>query len=1087
MTFRPKSLFLSLALAVGLGTAPDPSTAQSTRMLADPAMSADHLAFVYDGDLWLADRSGANPRRLTTHPGNEANPRFSPNGDWLAFSAEYDGNTDVFTVPVAGGAPTRLTWHPAGDVVQGWTEDGSAVAFASLRTGLVSGGGASPMTVRVADGMISELEVPSGFDFALSDDRLAYNPSLPAMQQWKNYRGGRVARIWIADRSDLSVEPVPQPAGRSNDLEPMWVGDDLYFLSDRNGEFNLFRHTAGGPVQLTTYDDFPILAASAGPDGTIVYEQAGWLHTFDTGSGQSTRLDVRVTTDLIETRARWVDGSDFIQTAGISPTGARAVVEARGEIVTVPAKDGDVRVLSHTSSVHERSPAWSPDGSRIAFFSDATGEYTLHIAPADDLEAARSYPIDGAGFYDDPRWSPDGSYISFTDNSLTVYVLTVESGRVQRVASQAIFGPVDNIDHTWSPDSRWLAYSMPDANGIGGIHLFSVESGESREMDTGLGHLTSPAFDRSGKYLYFFASTDAGPVQSWFDMSNNDMEAQGTLYMAILDPELESPLAPESDEEPSGDEADSGEDEQDEGEDQGGDEGPTVILDGIAQRIVPLGVGSGFFTGLQTGAEGQLFYLRSERLGSGGGPPSLRRWDLASKEETTLLPGARGFVVSADGKKLLVFAGPNLHIAPAGPPVDAGETRIATSDIRIHVEPREEWGQMLREIWRQQRDIFYDPDMHGADWDAMWDKYAQFLPDLATRADLNRVTQWMLSELAVGHSRGGGGDFIRDSESIPSGLLGADFEVANGRWRFARVYRGENWNPSIRAPLGEPGMNVQDGEYLLAVNGEDLVAPSNPYAPFEGTAGRQVSITVGPNPDGTGSRTLTVVPIRDENNLRLRSWLEDNAARVREATDGRVAYVWVPNTTTQGWEAFKRYFFPQADAEAIIVDERFNGGGQLADYVVDLLDREYASSWALRYGADLHVPQAGIFGPKVMLINEWAGSGGDYLPWLFRQRELGTLIGTRTWGGLVGILGTPPTLDGASWTAPNLGFWTEEEGFGIENVGVPPDMVVEQWPAEVARGGDPQLEAAIAEIMRQLEANPVETPQRPDFPVRVRR
>jgi tricorn protease len=394
---------------------------------------------------------------------------------------------------------------------------------------------------------------------------------------------------------------------------------------------------------------------------------------------------------------------------------------------------------------------------------------------------------------------------------------------------------------------------------------------------------------------------------------------------------------------------------------------------------------------------------------------------------------------------------------------------------------------MLREIWRQQRDWFYDPGMHGADWDAMWDKYAAFLPDLATRADLNRVTQWMLSELAVGHSRGGGGDFIRDAESVPSGLMGADYERADGRWRFARVYRGENWNPDLRAPLAEPGMNVQDGEYLLEVAGTPLTAADNPFQPFEGTAGRQVSITVGPNADGSGARTLTVVPIANEGDLRLRSWLEDNARMVREATDGRVAYVWVPNTTFQGWEAFKRYFFPQSDAEGIIVDERFNGGGQLADYVVDLLDRKYASSWALRYGDDLHVPQASIPGPKVMLVNEYAGSGGDYMPWLFREREVGTLIGKRTWGGLVGILGTPATIDGASWTAPNLGFWTEAEGFGIENVGVPPDIDVEQWPLAVASGGDPQLERGIEEVLRQLTADPVVSPVRPSFPIRVRR
>jgi len=1089
---RPRSV-LSLSLAVALFTLARPGTAQTpTRLVADPAVSADHIAFVYDGDLWIAERSGSNPRRLTTHPGTEQNPRFSPDGTRIAFSGEYDGNIDAFVVPVAGGAPRRLTWHPAADVVQDWTPDGGSVAFFSTRQSIQADGGAALLTVSVDDGQIEELEVPYGFAFAMSaDGRIAYSPAAPAMQQWKHYRGGRASRIWVADRDDLSVEEVPQPEGRSNDLGPMWIGEDLYFLSDRNGEFNVFRHATGGPQQLTDHDDFPILSASAGSDGTIIYEQAGYLHTFDPNAGQSDRVDVRVTTDLVETRTRWVEGGDFIQTAGISPSGARAVFEARGDIVTVPAEKGSVRVLTETSGVHERSPAWSPDGAHIAFFSDASGEYRLHVAPADDLSAARDYEIPGAGFYDDPKWSPDGEWISFTDNSRSVWVAEVGSGDVQLVGSQPIYNPQDNVNHTWSPDSRWLAYTLDDQNSIGKLYVFDTDSEESRQIETSLGHLTSPAFDRSGKYLYLYASTDAGPVQSWFDMSNQDTESRGTLYMAILDPSLPSPLAPESDEVAmaEGDEGGDSDDSDSEGDHGDGDSDEVAVEWGdLAQRIVPLGVGTGWFTGLATGAEGQLFYVRRESSGPAGGPPSLRRFDLSEEEETMLLTPVGGFVVSADGTKLLVNAGGNAHIAPAGPPVDAGETRIATDDIRIQVEPREEWAQMLREIWRQQRDWFYDPDMHGADWDAMWDKYSAFLPDLATRADLNRVTQWLLSELAVGHSRGGGGDFIRDAESVPSGLLGADFEVANGRWRIERIYRGENWNPDLRSPLAEPGLNVEEGEYLLAVNGEPLNAPENPYAPFEQRANQQVSITVGPNADGSDSRTLTVVPTTQggENNLRLRSWLEDNARRVREATDGRVAYVWVPNTTTAGWQSFKRYFFPQAGAEGIIVDERFNGGGQLADYVIDLLDRDYASSWAMRYGEDLHVPQAAVFGPKVMLINEWAGSGGDYMPWLFRQRELGLLIGKRTWGGLVGILGTPGTIDGAFWTAPNLGFWTEEEGFGIENVGVPPDIEVEQWPAEVAEGGDPQLERAIEVILEELRTNPPSEPTRPPFPNRVR-
>lgn len=1081
------ALVLPAILAVP-GTSSAAQDPANTRMLEDPALSRSHVAFAYDGDLWIAERDGSSPRRLTTHPGNEGAPRFSPDGRWLAFSGEYDGNTDVFVVPVTGGAPRRLTWHPSADIVRGWTPDGSAVLFVSPRD-THFGGFLKPMTVSVETGALSRLEAPNAFHASLSPsgDRLAYTPLPPAMAQWKHYRGGRASRIWLLDRSDGSVVEVPQPEGRSNDLAPVWVGERVYFLSDRNGEFNLFAYDEGtGAVeQLTRHEDFPILSASASPDGTIVYEQAGYLHTLDTGTGEAEQLRLGVTTDLVETRGRWASGARFLRDFDLSPSGARAAFEFRGDIVTVPAEKGDIRAVTATTGVHERSPAWSPDGTRLAYFSDASGEYQLHIGSQDGRGDVRSYALGGAGFYEDPRWSPDGTMISFTDNSWTLYVLDVESGDVRTVAAEARYGPFKTLSHAWSPDSRWIAHTLMGPTYFTRVHLYSVDSGVSQEVRMGLGHVTEPVFDASGKYLYFYASTNAGPVQQWFAMSNADMEASGTLYLAVLAEGEESPLKPESDEEAGTSEGEGGASGESAAQ---GEETTTVDLEGLDQRIVALGVGDGWFGGLRAGANGELYYLRGEsfRGFSGPGATSLRRFSLSSREEETLLERADAFALSHDHTKLLVRSGQTWHIAPAGK-VDPSSTRIATADIRVRVEPREEWAQMLRETWRMQRDWFYDPGMHGADWDAMWGKYAAFLPDLATRADLNRVTQWMLSELAVGHSGGGGGDFLRDAESVPSGLLGADLEVAEGRYRFSRVYGGLNWNPDLRAPLTEPGVDVRAGEYLLAVNGADLRPPANPYAPFEHTAGRQVDITVGPNADGSGSRTVTVVPIGSENGLRNRAWVEDNIRKVHDATDGRVAYVWVPNTTVNGWEYFKRYFYPQAHLDAIIVDERHNGGGQLADYVIDILRRRYVASWAMRYGEDISTPIAAIPGPKVMLIDEFAGSGGDFMPWMFRQFELGTLIGRPTWGGLVGTLSTPVLMDGATWTAPNIGFWTEEEGFGIENVGIPPDIEVEQDPASVAAGEDPQLERAIEEILRQLEASPPTTPRRPPFPIRVRR
>lgn len=1048
------------------------------RLLAEPGVSATHIAFQYDGDLWVALRNGAEARRVTTHDGTEGAPRFSPDGRWLAFTGEYDGNADVYVVPVEGGVPTRLTWHPGADLVRDWTPDGSGVLFLSQRS-VHTNRHAELFIAPVDGGMPRELPIPSAYTATFSPDggRIAYTPLAEAMAQWKHYRGGRTSRIWLYDRDDHEVLEIPQPQGRSNDTDPIWIGDTVYFRSDRNGEFNLFAYdvAAGTVRQLTEHSDYPILAMD-GDDTGIVYEQAGYLHSYDLANGRTTRLHVALTSDFNETRPRYVSGDNYIRNYHISPSGARAVFEFRGDIVTVPAEKGDVRPLTRSSDSNERSPAWSPDGAHVAYFSDASGEYELVVAPQDGHGEVRLYAIDGAGFYEDPRWSPDGSKISFTDNSWTVYILDLDSGELTEVASEAFYGPVKTLHHAWSPDSRWLAYTLNTPTYFEQVRLYSLDTGESTAITDGLADVGEPVFDAGGQYLYFYASTDAGPVRQWFAQSNADMELSQALYLAVLPAGVESPLKPESDEETTAPSSDEGEDE--------GEDGPTVEIsfDGLAERIVTVPVGEGVFRDLEPGAAGQLYYLRAEDAGGW----SLRRFDLSDREEKTLLGGVNAYALSGDHQKVLARMGQTWIIGSAtGPSVDPSEGHLATGDIEVRIDPRAEWAQMLRETWRINRDYFYDPGMHGADWPAIWEKYAIFIPHMVTRSDLNRVIQWMLSELGVGHSYSGGGDFPEEAENVPGGLLGADFEAVDGRYRFAKVYGGLNWNPELRSPLTEPGVDVAAGEYLLAVDGQDLRPPENLYRRFENTAGKQVELTVGPQPDGTGSRTVTVIPVPSETALRNRDWVEGNIDKVHEATDGRVAYVYVPNTAGLGHEYFKRYFFPQAHLDAIIVDERYNGGGSLADYYIDLLRRPYVAHWNTRYGADIKTPIASIQGPKVMIIDETAGSGGDLLPWMFRKFGLGPLVGRRTWGGLVGILGFPTLMDGGFITAPNLAIWTED-GFIVENQGVPPDIEVEQLPQLVIEGHDPQLERAIEEVLRLLEENPPPVYQRPDYPVRVR-
>jgi tricorn protease len=1085
-------LVLLPALAVAQASGP-------TRLLRQPTISASHIAFAYANNIWVAPRDGGDARRLTVFQGQETNPHFSPDGRWIAFSAQYGGNTDVWVVPAEGGEPRRLTWHPGADVVQGWTPDGRRVVFSSGRTNAPTG--QKFWTVGMDADLPQPLPMPRAHQGEFSPDgsRFAYRMVSPWEDEWRNYRGGQNRPIWILDMNTHDVVEV-SPWDGSNDGDPVWIGETVYFLSDRDWANNIWAYDTGTRQvrQVTRFTDFDVKTLNS--DGrTLVFEQAGYIHTLDPASGQSRRVDINVRGDFPWLMPQWRDVASAVRVPALSPTGKRAVFEARGEIFTVPAEKGDARNLTNTTGTAERTPAWSPDGQHISYFSDESGEYRLVIAQQDGLGRPRVITLPSPSFYYTPEWSPDSKKILFTDTHLRLWVVDVASGRVSHADTDTYMVPERSMNPVWSPDSRWIAYAKRMPSQLHAIYVYDTQNGRVHQLTDGLSSATWPAWDASGKYLYFLGSTNFALNTGWLDMSSYERPVTRAIYLAVLNRSEPSPLLPQSDEEPvRGDTARApGERPAGDSARAGGAGGQraapaqprpvSIDFDGILNRIVSLNVPARDYSQLRAGPAGTVFYLESPP--GPGGQGTLHRYVMSEREGKTFMANVAGYVVSADRKKMLYRSGQNWAIVDTerGPPA-ATAGRIALSGLRARVDPRTEFRQMFDEGWRFQRDFLYVPNLHGADYQRTKAMYEPLVAHVAHRADLTYLLDWMGGEVAIGHSFVRGGD-MPGVPSVNVGLLGADLEVADGRYRIAKIYTGENWNPELRAPLSAPGINVREGEYILEVDGVPLTAPGNPYRLFEGTANRQTALRVGPNADGSGSRVITVVPVPNEGGLRQREWLESNRRKVDELSGGRLAYVWVPNTGQGGYTYFNRYFFAQQDRQGAIIDERFNSGGSAADYMVDILSRRLHGYFnnPVNERVPFTSPGAGIWGPKVMIINEMAGSGGDLLPYMFRFLEIGPIVGTTTWGGLVGTWDTPPLIDGGVMIAPRGGFFDINGEWAVENEGVPPDIHIEMSPKDVIAGRDPQLERAVQEALRLLSENPVELKREPAPPIRARR
>jgi tricorn protease len=1132
---RLQHLRLSLLLlpAAILATAFSVAHAEAKpHLFQSPALKGDLIAFGYAGDLWTVPRNGGRAVRLTNGVGLESMPIFSPDGATIAFTGEYDGNTDVFTIPAAGGIPHRVTYHPAPDAAVAWTPDGKRILFRSTRA--AANRYTQIFSVAAEGGEAVKLPLPMAYQGQMSPDgsRIAYSPLPPAFGfefttfvSWGNYRGGRASTIRLTTLPGLDSVEIPHD--QASDFFPVWSGQRIYFLSGRAGPIGIFSYDpATKRVAEALHNDGADIRSLGGDGATLVYDQLGEIHLYDTAAGQAHQVPIQIDADLPEVRRHLRNVAGEIDHAAISPTGIRAALEAHGEILTVPVKNGPIRNITNTPGVMERSPAWSPDGQFIAYFSDESGLYRLHVASQlgalqPGAAEVRKFPLAAEpAYYFAPKWSPDSKRIAFHDNRLNIYLLDTVSGKLSIINGKDVYGGFSeaSYDLAWSPDSKWVAYPRSLANHLHALFLYSVESGKSTQLTDPMADSLMPAFDRNGKYLYFTASTNAGATSNGLDMTSDLYEVRSNIYAVVLAADQPSPVAPELSDEKTSPQKQSTPQEADQA--ARGDEprrgaerlraqgapaaapasAPIVVkvdLNGIEARVAALPLPSAAYVSLAAGAHGSLYFaVRSDTTRLDDHTATLSRWTPEDKKTEKLADRIEHFELSADGEKMLVAlsnhkpdappetAGeevrPTWIIVPANAPLKPGDGTLPLSDLQVRIDPAAEWMQMYHEVWRIERAYFYDPHFHGAPTALDERRYEPYVASIASRADLNYVFQDMLGAFSVGHLRGSGGAIPR-ARRVPGGLLGADYFIRDNRYCLAKIYTGGDFNPRVMAPLAQPGLNLSAGDCIVAINGLELTSAVDIQQALEGTADHAVALRIAPA-HGGGPRDVTVVPTANEGSLRNMDWIESNRRAVDKLSDGRLAYIYLPNTGNEGFASFNRWYFAQMQKQGAIIDERFNAGGQVADYIVEVMSRKIASYWSPRYGSIEHTPNAGIYGPKVMIANEVSGSGGDALPWMFKQAKLGTLVGKRTWGGLVGIGEIPVLMDGGHVTSPSVAFFSPKGEWDVENHGVDPDLVVDQDPKAVSEGHDPQLEAAVAVAMRELTAHPAAPPARPPYP-----
>jgi tricorn protease len=1093
-----------LLLLMAAGMAGPRAQAPEARLLRFPAIHGTQIVFTYAGDLYTVGATGGVARRLTSDAGFEMFARFSPDGKLIAFTGQYDGNTEVYVMPSSGGEPKRVTWTATlsrddvadrmgpNNLVIGWKDD-THILFRSRRTEWNDFLGKLYLA-NVKGGPIEELPLPRGGFASYSPDgtQLAYNRVFREFRTWKRYRGGMADDVWLYDfKSKTTTDLTNNPA---LDIIPMWKGNRIYFLSDRDAPYrlNLYSYDLATKQtrKLTSFTEYDVKFPSLG-DNAIVFECGGYIYRFDLASEKADRVPVTIAEDFDSGRATLVDVSRSITNYEIAPDGNRALFGARGDVFTVPAKYGPTRNLTHSPGVHERDSKWSPDGRWISYISDATGEDEIWIAPQDGQGPSVQVTKGSDNYKFSPIWSPDSRKILWSDRKQRLLFVDVETKAVTQVAAS----PVTTIrDYAWSPDSKWIAYTKPEDDGMDRIVLYSLDSKQSVAATDGWFAVADPVFSGDGKLLFFVSARSFNPLygETEFQHIYTDM---AKIYFVTLAKDTKSPLAPRSDEvktqpepgPPAPAEPKAGTEATKPGASpaaqpkKDGAVAVKVDADGLVSRIAVLPVPPANYRALES-ASGRLYYNRRNSRQPGG----IYVFDFDKQSETQVLSGEGGFEISADGKKMLVGVGDRYAIIDAPTGKADLHDYLDLSDLKVVVDRHAEWKQIFNESWRQMRDFFYAPNMHGVDWPGIRAKYAPLVEYVNHRADLTYLIGEMIGELNSGHTYVGGGD-VPKVPRIPMGLLGArlDRDATSKFFRIAKILRGQNWDPSLRSPLTDLGVNVQEGEFIIAVDGRSTAELSDIWEALVGKAGKQVTLKVNQTASAQGARDVVVVPTDDERGLYYFNWVQNNIAKVAQATNGRVGYLHVPDMGVPGLNEFAKYFYPQTRKEALIVDVRSNGGGNVSPMIIERLRRELVLVDVARNGSPETNPGAMVVGPKVLLADEFSASDGDLVTWRFKAHKIGPVIGKRTWGGVVGIAGTLPFLDGGFLNKPEFSRYDiAGKEWVIEGVGVEPDIYVDNDPAKEYAGDDQQLNKAIEVILDLLKKKPGVLPPVPPYPVK---